>query len=129
MRLSRLNIDVQALDIILHGRAASTVLPILLVRLPRHAASILRHAQLDPSCKLCSSRDDVSIDAEAPLAVLHALNRMAEAASYSQLQELLLRLLQLAASTQQNSMAAEAVALAVDSMCYSAFSGSNGNRW
>jgi hypothetical protein len=129
MKLKHFQTDMQALELILHGPVASSVLPILLVWLPRHAASILRHAQLDPSCKLCSSSDDISSDAEAPLAVLQALNRMAAAASYSQLQELLLRLLQLATSRQRTDMAAEGAELAVDSMCYEAFRFNGGNRW
>jgi hypothetical protein len=105
------------------------VLPALLVQLPRHAASILRHAQLDPSCKLCSSNDGSTSDAEATLAVLHALINMTTTASYSQLQELLLRLLQLATREQQCSTVAEGAALAINSMCYAAVQRNTGNRW
>jgi hypothetical protein len=102
---------MQALKAVL-GCEAGAVLPSLLVHLPRHAASILRHAQLDRSCKLCSSSDDSSSGAEAARAVLSALDNMAKAASYNQLQELLLRLLQLAARELQCSTVAEGAALA-----------------
>jgi hypothetical protein len=82
----------QALKVILQGPVEGhAVLPALLVKLPPHSAAILRHAQLDPSCKLCSSSDSTSSDDEEALAVLHALNCMAGAASHAQLQELLLR--------------------------------------
>jgi hypothetical protein len=117
---------MQALKAVL-GSADGGVLPALLVHLHRHAASILR--QLDPSCKLCSSSDDSNSDAEAAQAVLTALINMAAAASYSQLQELLLRLLQLAAREQQRSTVAEGAALAINSMCYAAVKRNAGNRW
>jgi hypothetical protein len=119
---------MQALKAVL-GCEAGAVLPALLVHLPRHAASILRHAQLDPSCKLCSSRDDISNDAEAAWAVLHTLVNMATATSYSQLQELLLCLLQLAAREQQCRTVEEGAALAINSMCYAAVKHNMGNRW
>jgi hypothetical protein len=119
---------MQALKAVL-GCADGGVLPVLLVHLPRHAASILRHAQLDPSGKLCSSSDDSNSDAEAASAVMHALVNMSKAASYSQLQELLLRLLQLAAREQQCITVAEGAALAISSMCYAAVQRNTGNRW
>jgi hypothetical protein len=120
--------SLQALKVVL-GYGAGAVLPALLVNLPRHAASILRHAQLDPSCKLCSSGVESSSNAEAASAVLHALVNMTNAASYSQLQELLLRLLQLAAREQQCSTVAEGAALAINSMCHAAVKRNTGNCW
>jgi hypothetical protein len=119
---------MQALKAVL-GCEAGAVLPALLVQLPRHAASIFRHARLDPSCKLCSSSDGKNSSAEAASAVLSALINMAKAASYNQLQELLLRLLQLAVSKHQCSTIAEGAALVINSLCYAAAQHKTGNRW
>jgi hypothetical protein len=105
------------------------VLAALLLRLPKHSAAILRHAQPDPSCKLCSSSEDSNKDAEAAAAVLQALKSMSAAASYAQLQELLLRLLQLAVSRRQCHSVAEGAALVVNSLCFSAFDSCSSDRW
>jgi hypothetical protein len=126
--VSYIIVSLQALEAVLNFEAGA-VLPALLVHLPKHGAAILRHAQLDPSCKLCSSSDDSDIGAEAATAVLHALVNMAQAASYGQLQELLLRLLQLAASKKQCRTVAEGAALAVNIMCYAAVQHPAGNLW
>jgi hypothetical protein len=119
---------MQALEAILKGPGSGAVLPTLLLRLPRHSAAILRHAQLDPSCKLCNCIEDSVSDAEEALAVLHAFHSMAEAASHSQLQELLLRLLQLAACEWRCHRVAEGAALAINSLCHKGTSFRKGSR-
>jgi hypothetical protein len=74
-------LTLQALATILEGPQSTAELHALLMRLPKHSAAILRHAQPDPSCKLCSSSEDSNRDAEAAAAVLQLFENMAAIAS------------------------------------------------
>jgi hypothetical protein len=128
---------MQALEVLVNGSSAFSSLCALLVVLPRHAAAVLRHAQVDPSCKLCSSNGDSNTTNTEPKhqscaaaeTVLHLLDSMAATASYTQLQELLLRLLQLAVSKRVSLCVAEGAALALHHMSHAAESIEKDNRW
>jgi hypothetical protein len=122
------NLAPQALEHVLEGPTADAALSALLVCLPQHAVAILNHFKLDASCQTCSRKENRNSDASTAYAVLQALNSMAAAASYRQLQELLLCLLQLAACGEQ-CRETEGAALAVSSMCYYATMLNPRNRW
>jgi hypothetical protein len=127
-RIDKRGFAPQALEQILEDPETVASLSVLRDCLPKHAAAILNHKNVDSSsCPKCSGNEHSECAASTPCAVLHALNRTAASASYGQLQELLLRLLQLAAAGQQ-CREAESASLAVSSMCYSAVNTRTRNR-